>query len=60
MKSGCRKDTLGNLGSALVPKTAGSGQARVLTPTELDLLFEAAPSPEHRARPRAMAAGPII
>jgi len=33
----------------LVPKTAGSGQARVLTPTELDLLLEAAPSPEHRA-----------
>lgn len=32
-----------------MPKTAGSGQARVLTPTELDLLLEAAPSPEHRA-----------
>jgi integrase/recombinase XerD len=32
-----------------VPKTNGSGQARVLSPAELDALLDAAPSPEHRA-----------
>lgn len=32
-----------------MPKTNGSGQARVLAPQELDQLMEAAPSPEHRA-----------
>lgn len=32
-----------------MPKTNGSGQARVLTPPELDALLDAAPSPEHRA-----------
>lgn len=32
-----------------MPKTCGSGQARVLSPDELDQLFLVAPSPEHRA-----------
>ncbi len=32
-----------------MPKTNGNGQARVLTPDELDQLMDAAPSPEHRA-----------
>lgn len=32
-----------------MPKTNRSGQARVLTPEQLDLLLDAAPSPEHRA-----------
>ena len=32
-----------------MPKVAGSGQATVLTPKQLDLLIDAAPSPEHRA-----------
>lgn len=32
-----------------MPKTNGFGQARVLSPEELDLLMDAAPSPEHRA-----------
>ena len=32
-----------------MPKTNGSGQARTLTPEQLDLLLEAAPSPAHRA-----------
>lgn len=32
-----------------MPKTNGSGQARVLTPTQLDVLIEAAPSPPYRA-----------
>lgn len=32
-----------------MPKTAGFGQARTLTPEELDLLLAAAPSPVHRA-----------
>lgn len=32
-----------------MPKTNGNGQARVLAPEELDLLLDAAPSPEHRA-----------
>ena len=31
-----------------MPKTSGSGQARVLSPGELDQLMGAAPSPEHR------------
>lgn len=31
-----------------MPKTNRSGQARVLTPVELDKLLDAAPSPEHR------------
>ena len=31
-----------------MPKTNGSGQARTLTPAQLDQLLEAAPSPEHR------------
>ena len=32
-----------------MPKTNGNGQARVLSPAELDQLMDAAPSPEHRA-----------
>ena len=32
-----------------MPKTNGSGQARVLTPDQLDALIDAAPSPSHRA-----------
>ncbi|MEA5472972.1 tyrosine-type recombinase/integrase [Synechococcus sp. CCY9201] len=32
-----------------MPKTCGSGQARVLSPEQLDQLIEAAPNPEHRA-----------
>ena len=32
-----------------MPKTNGSGQARVLTPQQLDALIHAAPSPAHRA-----------
>ena len=32
-----------------MPKTNGSGQARVLTPDQLDALIDAAPSPAHRA-----------
>jgi integrase/recombinase XerD len=32
-----------------MPKTNGSGQARVLTPAQLDALIEAAPSPPYRA-----------
>lgn len=32
-----------------MPKTNGAGQARVLTPEQLDVLMAAAPSPEHRA-----------
>jgi integrase/recombinase XerD len=31
-----------------VPKTNRCGQARVLTPSELDQILDAAPSPEHR------------
>ena len=31
-----------------MPKTNGAGQARVLTPEQLDLLMDAAPSLEHR------------
>lgn len=32
-----------------MPKTNGSGQARVLTPDQLDALIHGAPSPAHRA-----------
>lgn len=32
-----------------MPKTNGNGQARVLSPEELDVLLDAAPSEEHRA-----------
>lgn len=31
-----------------MPKTNGNGQARVLTPEQLDQLLDTAPSPEHR------------
>jgi len=32
-----------------MPKTSGSGQARTLSPEQLDQLLDAAPAPEHRA-----------
>jgi integrase len=50
LQGSCRSSrNVASLEGVLMPKTSGSGQARTLTPEQLDQLLDAAPAPEHRA-----------